>query len=63
LPAPNNRLDFIECRPQNPGRRGPWLAHQEEDAMMAWKNPTLIEICVGLEIVGLEINGYLPAEF
>jgi len=31
---------------------------QEEDVIMAWKNPTLIEICVGLEI-----NGYLPAEF
>jgi coenzyme PQQ precursor peptide PqqA len=25
---------------------------------MAWTTPVLIEICVGLEI-----NGYLPAEF
>jgi len=25
---------------------------------MAWSTPTLVEICVGLEI-----NGYLPAEF
>jgi len=25
---------------------------------MAWSTPTLIEICIGLEI-----NGYLPAEF
>jgi coenzyme PQQ precursor peptide PqqA len=25
---------------------------------MAWNTPTLIEICIGLEI-----NGYLPAEF
>ncbi|TMJ25421.1 MAG: pyrroloquinoline quinone precursor peptide PqqA [Alphaproteobacteria bacterium] len=25
---------------------------------MAWTTPTLIEICIGLEI-----NGYLPAEF
>ena len=25
---------------------------------MAWTTPTLVEICVGLEI-----NGYLPAEF
>jgi coenzyme PQQ precursor peptide PqqA len=32
--------------------------HQEEDAIMAWKTPTLIELCIGLEI-----NGYLPAEF
>ena len=27
-------------------------------ATMAWSVPTLIEICIGLEI-----NGYLPAEF
>jgi coenzyme PQQ precursor peptide PqqA len=25
---------------------------------MAWTTPTLVEICIGLEI-----NGYLPAEF
>jgi len=25
---------------------------------MVWTTPTLVEICVGLEI-----NGYLPAEF
>jgi len=25
---------------------------------MTWTTPTLVEICVGLEI-----NGYLPAEF
>ncbi|MEJ2623504.1 MAG: pyrroloquinoline quinone precursor peptide PqqA [Pseudolabrys sp.] len=25
---------------------------------MTWTTPTLIEICIGLEI-----NGYLPAEF
>jgi len=25
---------------------------------MAWTTPTLVEICMGLEI-----NGYLPAEF
>ena len=25
---------------------------------MAWSTPVLVEICVGLEI-----NGYLPAEF
>jgi len=25
---------------------------------MAWTTPTIVEICVGLEI-----NGYLPAEF
>jgi coenzyme PQQ precursor peptide PqqA len=30
----------------------------EEDNPMAWTTPILVEICVGLEI-----NGYLPAEF
>jgi coenzyme PQQ precursor peptide PqqA len=27
------------------------------NATMAWTTPTLVEICIGLEI-----NGYLPAE-
>jgi hypothetical protein len=30
---------------------------QEETAMI-WTSPVLVEICIGLEI-----NGYLPAEF
>jgi len=30
----------------------------EEDMLMAWTTPTLVEICIGLEI-----NGYLPTEF
>jgi coenzyme PQQ precursor peptide PqqA len=29
----------------------------EGNATMAWTTPTLVEICIGLEI-----NGYLPAE-
>jgi coenzyme PQQ precursor peptide PqqA len=29
-----------------------------KDRAMAWTTPTLVEICIGLEI-----NGYLPAEF
>ena len=29
----------------------------ERDTTIAWATPTLIEICIGLEI-----NGYLPAE-
>jgi coenzyme PQQ precursor peptide PqqA len=29
-----------------------------EENTMAWTTPTLVEICIGLEI-----NGYLPAEF
>jgi coenzyme PQQ precursor peptide PqqA len=32
--------------------------YREEETAMAWTAPTLVEICVGLEI-----NGYLPAEF
>jgi coenzyme PQQ precursor peptide PqqA len=31
---------------------------QERKKSMAWTTPTLVEICIGLEI-----NGYLPAEF
>ena len=30
---------------------------EHEEAKMAWTTPTLVEICIGLEI-----NGYLPAE-
>jgi coenzyme PQQ precursor peptide PqqA len=30
---------------------------KREEAIMAWTTPTLVEICIGLEI-----NGYLPAE-
>jgi coenzyme PQQ precursor peptide PqqA len=30
----------------------------EKATTMAWATPTLLEICIGLEI-----NGYLPAEF
>ncbi len=31
---------------------------EPEEMIMAWTTPTLVEICIGLEI-----NGYLPAEF
>ena len=30
----------------------------KEEMIMVWTTPSLVEICVGLEI-----NGYLPAEF
>ena len=33
------------------------VMHLQRNAM-AWTPPTLVEICIGLEI-----NGYLPAEF
>ena len=32
-----------------------WVRYDKSEA---WTTPTLVEICVGLEI-----NGYLPAEF
>jgi coenzyme PQQ precursor peptide PqqA len=31
---------------------------RKKETTMAWTTPTLVEICIGLEI-----NGYLPAEF
>jgi coenzyme PQQ precursor peptide PqqA len=44
---------------------GGWLSvecsersNKKEEEIMAWTTPMLVEICVGLEI-----NGYLPAEF
>ena len=42
------------CRP------GVWFVTNDSQRIhiMAWTTPTLVEICVGLEI-----NGYLPAEF
>ena len=33
-------------------------SRKTEDKTMAWTTPVLVEICIGLEI-----NGYLPAEF
>jgi coenzyme PQQ precursor peptide PqqA len=33
-------------------------ARHGKELIMAWTTPTLVEICIGLEI-----NGYLPAEF
>jgi len=31
---------------------------EKEKTPMAWMTPTIVEICIGLEI-----NGYLPPEF
>jgi coenzyme PQQ precursor peptide PqqA len=39
------------------GQKSPTRLH-DEPTKMAWNTPTLTEICIGLEI-----NGYLPAEF
>jgi coenzyme PQQ precursor peptide PqqA len=35
-----------------------WRTRKRREIGMYWTTPTLVEICVGLEI-----NGYLPAEF
>jgi coenzyme PQQ precursor peptide PqqA len=40
---------FVLRLARRPARKG---------TTMAWTTPTLVEICIGLEI-----NGYLPAEF
>ena len=38
-------------------KQSPAVGARKEESM-AWTTPTLVEICIGLEI-----NGYLPAEF
>jgi len=50
---------YFGGRPRRSGKRpaaGGEVASRRND--MAWTTPKLIEICAGLEI-----NGYLPAEF
>ena len=39
-------------------KRGGTRVNTNEEEAMAWTTPMLVEICIGLEI-----NGYLPAEF
>jgi coenzyme PQQ precursor peptide PqqA len=55
--GPDAALPFVETDPRRPA-----LGVREQRAAevnaMAWTTPTLVEICIGLEI-----NGYLPAEF
>jgi len=41
-----------------PARAANVPATERRRCTMAWTTPTLVEICIGLEI-----NGYLPAEF
>jgi coenzyme PQQ precursor peptide PqqA len=48
-----SRLSW-NCR----GRLDAGLGWNAKETTMAWTTPTLVEICIGLEI-----NGYLPAEF
>jgi coenzyme PQQ precursor peptide PqqA len=51
LHRPERRRNLARC-----SRRADASASKENT--MAWTTPALVEICIGLEI-----NGYLPAEF
>lgn len=46
-------MRYVYCN-----RRLKAVGNVPKERNMAWTTPTLIEICIGLEI-----NGYLPAEF
>jgi coenzyme PQQ precursor peptide PqqA len=39
-------------------KRGSVPGNMEGNTPMSWTTPTLVEVCIGLEI-----NGYLPPEF
>jgi coenzyme PQQ precursor peptide PqqA len=39
-------------------KEGPVPSNTEGNTPMSWTTPTLVEVCIGLEI-----NGYLPPEF
>jgi coenzyme PQQ precursor peptide PqqA len=47
----------LPCNPV-PAELSSKLQNEIRETTMAWTTPTLVEICLGLEI-----NGYLPAEF
>jgi coenzyme PQQ precursor peptide PqqA len=48
---------LLRCRGSELNPRAP-SGEWQRKRTMAWTTPTLVEICIGLEI-----NGYLPAEF
>ena len=52
------RLRYVALQPLAGGYARKKAMRKQEETIMAWTTPTLIEICIGLEI-----NGYLPAEF
>jgi len=51
-------LRYVALQPLAGGCARKKAMRKQEETIMAWTTPTLIEICIGLEI-----NGYLPAEF
>ena|GEM_PF-2193055 len=60
-PTPCRRGRFhllCPCSRQRDRLRQRFLVYEKKETTMAWTTPTLVEICIGLEI-----NGYLPAEF
>jgi coenzyme PQQ precursor peptide PqqA len=52
----NPCFSFAAARPFL--RRGISPLQAKRNKLMSWTTPTLVEVCIGLEI-----NGYLPAEF
>ena len=50
-------LDFLNPDAARVRYERPMILTHERKQPMAWTTPTLVEICIGLEI-----NGYLPAE-
>jgi coenzyme PQQ precursor peptide PqqA len=52
------RFGIAPCRPLRYVVAAVGRTRPCKEKTMAWTTPTLVEICIGLEI-----NGYLPAEF
>jgi coenzyme PQQ precursor peptide PqqA len=45
-------------------RRGSVPSNMEGNTPMSWTTPTLVEVCIGLEINGyMPADGYVPPEF
>ena len=45
-------------------KRGSVPSNKEGNTPMAWTTPTLVEVCIGLEINGyMPADGYVPPEF
>jgi coenzyme PQQ precursor peptide PqqA len=57
-PRPRGRAQMVARPGAIPGIC-PYTRHTSKGrTTMTWTTPTLVEICIGLEI-----NGYMPAEF
>jgi coenzyme PQQ precursor peptide PqqA len=58
MPISQNAAPLAALFPRAKLGRKPPVNKRSKGNAMAWTTPTLVEICIGLEI-----NGYLPAEF